>query len=222
MLHYTGLEKFARDRLAGVLHYIRSEKFARDKHSSSMGPIYELWIKWSVVILHLQHFIAFITNKWTLLAGVLHYIRFEKLAVDRCSSLLDPFMRYEGNKVLWVWHHGPFSQNFIFFIIYKCAQQARVLHYTRLESLARDKSSSPLGPFVSYEENEVLWIWSQKLELSQHLERSKKLIGRLHSGNYVIKLFGPIYALKQYASAFSSGKYFLLLSTRLRCPTLHL
>jgi hypothetical protein len=31
-------------------------------------------------------------------------------------------------------------------------------HYTKLERLARDKDSSLLGPFVSYEENEVLGI----------------------------------------------------------------
>jgi hypothetical protein len=33
-----------------------------------------------------------------------------------------------------------------------------VLHYIRLETLASDKQSNLLGPFVSYEENEVLWI----------------------------------------------------------------
>ncbi len=31
-------------------------------------------------------------------------------------------------------------------------------HYTRLERPAKDKSTSLLGPFVSYEENKVLWI----------------------------------------------------------------
>ncbi len=36
--------------------------------------------------------------------------------------------------------------------------QTRVLHNTRLERLAKHKHSSFLGPFVSYEENEVLWI----------------------------------------------------------------
>jgi hypothetical protein len=33
---------------------------------------------------------------------------------------------------------------------------SRVLHYTWLKRLARDKHSSLLGPFVSYEETEVL------------------------------------------------------------------
>jgi hypothetical protein len=32
-----------------------------------------------------------------------------------------------------------------------------VLHYTWLEILAKDKHSSLLAPFVSYDENEVLW-----------------------------------------------------------------
>jgi len=40
-----------------------------------------------------------------------------------------------------------------------------VLHYTRLRRLAGDKHSSLLDPFVSYEENEVLWIWPQSIEI---------------------------------------------------------
>ncbi len=51
---------------------------------------------------------------------------------------------------------GAYSQHFIFFVTYHWAQKARVLHYTRLERLARGKHSSLLDPFVSYEENEVL------------------------------------------------------------------
>jgi hypothetical protein len=35
-------------------------------------------------------------------------------------------------------------------------EKARVLHYTRIEMLAREKHSSLLGPFLRYEENEVL------------------------------------------------------------------
>ncbi len=33
-----------------------------------------------------------------------------------------------------------------------------MLHYTRLERLASDKDSSLLGQFLSYEENEVLFV----------------------------------------------------------------
>jgi hypothetical protein len=39
--------------------------------------------------------------------------------------------------------------------------KARLLHYTIQEKLSRDKPSSLLGPLVSYEENEVLWLFSQ-------------------------------------------------------------
>jgi hypothetical protein len=46
----------------------------------------------------------------------------------------------------------------LFFVTYEWAQQARVLHFTRLERLVRDKYSISLGPFLSYEENEVLGI----------------------------------------------------------------
>jgi hypothetical protein len=38
----------------------------------------------------------------------------------------------------------------------KSAQYVRVLHYTRLERLVRDKHSSLLGSFVSYEEDK--WV----------------------------------------------------------------
>ncbi len=48
-----------------------------------------------------------------------------------------------------------FSQHFTFFVTYKLAKRL-VLQYTRLEMIARDKNSSLLGPFASFEENEVL------------------------------------------------------------------
>ncbi len=34
-----------------------------------------------------------------------------------------------------------------------------MLHYTKLEKLVRDKHTSLLNPFMSYEENGVLRIW---------------------------------------------------------------
>ncbi len=45
---------------------------------------------------------------------------------------------------------------------------SRVLHYSRLERLARDKQSSLLGQFISYEENKVINMLLQVL-YSQHL-----------------------------------------------------
>ncbi len=52
----------------------------------------------------------------------------------------------------------PYSRHFIFFITYELAQQPRVLHYSWLEILVREKHSSFLEPLVSYAKNEVLWI----------------------------------------------------------------
>jgi hypothetical protein len=49
-----------------------------------------------------------------------------------------------------------YSQHFIFFVTYEWAQNARVLHLTRLETLIRDKHSSLLGSFLNILENEVL------------------------------------------------------------------
>ncbi len=49
---------------------------------------------------------------------------------------------------------GLYSQNFTIYITYKWVQQDKVLHYTRLESLASNKQSSLLGPSFNHEENE--------------------------------------------------------------------
>ncbi len=51
---------------------------------------------------------------------------------------------------------GLCSQNFIFVVTYKLAQEVRMLHYTLLERLASDRHSSLSAPFVSCEENEVV------------------------------------------------------------------
>jgi hypothetical protein len=50
----------------------------------------------------------------------------------------------------------PYSQHSNFFITHKWAQKARVLHYTRLIRLGREKYYSLLGPFVSYKGDEVV------------------------------------------------------------------
>ncbi len=68
------------------------------------------------------------------------------------------FLNYEENEVLWIWTLGTYSKHLIYFMIYKSDQKARVLHTFKLERLDHDKSSSLLGLFLSYEENEVLWI----------------------------------------------------------------
>ncbi len=50
-------------------------------------------------------------------------------------------------KVILPRHNGLHSQQFIFFVTYEWNQEARVLHYTRLERLASDKNFSLVDPF---------------------------------------------------------------------------
>jgi hypothetical protein len=46
--------------------------------------------------------------------------------------------------------------NSIFFVPYKWSHYTSLLHYTRLKRIGKNKHSNLLGPFASYEENEVL------------------------------------------------------------------
>ncbi len=71
------------------------------------------------------------------------------------KSLSPYLIYYDRKKFYGTCSRGPHSQHFFFFAIYKWPEQDRVLHYTRRERLVRDKHSSLLAPFVSYEENEV-------------------------------------------------------------------
>ncbi len=62
---------------------------------------------------------------------------------------------------------GAIFTTFILFATYKWAQKAWVLNNNRLEKLATNKHARFLGPFVSFGENEVLWIRDQG-PYSQH------------------------------------------------------
>jgi len=67
-----------------------------------------------------------------------------------------------------------------------------VLHYIRLERFAAGKHSSLLDQFVSYEENEVLWIRPQihKYETKYKMAGHYKHDGlQDHGINYVHKKF---------------------------------
>jgi hypothetical protein len=83
-----------------------------------------------------QHFIFFTAYEWALKARVLHYNRLERIAKDKHSSLFGPFISCKKWSVVIM---ESYPQHFIFFITYKCALKARVLHYNRLERLAKDK-----------------------------------------------------------------------------------
>ncbi len=169
-------------------HYTRLERLTRDKHPNLLGPLasYEenkvMWI--CVQWLYTQHFIFFVTLKYTQQVRVLLYTRLKKLAKDKHSSILRPFMSYEENIVLWIWLDGLYSQQFIFFITFKWAQKARVLHYTRLERLVKEKCSTLLKQFIIYKENKVLRIWFQGLYSQDFIffltwDRSTKLEGHI-------------------------------------------
>jgi hypothetical protein len=51
------------------------------------------------------------------------------------------------------------------FSVYLTNGPNKLLHYTRLEKLAKDKHSSLLGPFKIYVENEVFRLWPLGLTL---------------------------------------------------------
>ncbi len=51
---------------------------------------------------------------------------------------------------------GSYLQHFILFVTFECDHYAGVLHYQRLQMLARDKHSNLLDPFVIYRENKAL------------------------------------------------------------------
>ncbi len=89
---------------------------------------------------------------------MLHYIRVERFAAGKHSSLLDQFLSYKENEVLQIWTYlQP----------YEWAQLARVPNYIRMQRFYAVKHSSLLDQFVSYKENEVLWIRPLDLN-SQH------------------------------------------------------
>jgi hypothetical protein len=46
-------------------------------------------------------------------------------------------------------------EHFIFFLIYKWTQKARLVSYIKLKRLAKHKHSGLMGPFVSYEDKEM-------------------------------------------------------------------
>jgi hypothetical protein len=75
-----------------VLHYTRLKRHASDKHSSLLGPfVSELWkMKHFEYRNHNSSFFSSLTNGSHKL--VLHYTRLERIASDKHSSLLGPFV----------------------------------------------------------------------------------------------------------------------------------
>jgi hypothetical protein len=96
-----------------------------------------------------QHLIFFWTCRKGPIRLVLHYTRQEWLARVKHSSL--------SIHASWGKWSGVNIHN-TYFRTYKNEPNKPVIHFTRL---VRDKHSSLLGLFVSYEEHKVLWIQSQ-------------------------------------------------------------
>jgi hypothetical protein len=69
------------------------------------------------------------------------YFKYRKIIVRYFIEYLQSFVKTQG----------LYTQHFILVVAYEWAQYARVLHYTRRAGLAKDKHSSLLGPFVSYD-----------------------------------------------------------------------
>jgi hypothetical protein len=78
-----------------------------------------------------------------------HYCFLRRKKVTSVSSIhrfLLPLKLLQKWCIL-LWAQGIYSQHFISFVTYQWSHEARVLHYTRLDRLARDKHSSLLVPF---------------------------------------------------------------------------
>ncbi len=98
----------------------------------------------------------------------------DRLASDKHSSLLGTYVSNEENEVLWIWQQTNKLECFsptifsaksriifktlFFFITYEWAQWARLFAPGKPFQLSVIKHSILLGPLVSYEEKEVLWI----------------------------------------------------------------
>ncbi len=160
--HFIFFTAYEWSQQARALHFSGLERLAKDKCTSLLGTSIsykenEVW--WTGPPgQYSRHFIFFVTYGWAQQARALYYSRLERLAKDKHSSLLGSFVSYNEIEELWIrplWHC---LQHFIFFIAYKYTQQAKALHYSKLERLTKDKHSGLLGVFVSYKENEVSWI----------------------------------------------------------------
>ncbi len=150
---------------ASEFQYTLAETLVSEKHSSLLGPFvsYEenevLWIRTQRP--YFQNFSFFVTEERSRWASEFHHTRAERLVSEKHSSLLSPFVSYKENEVLWIQTQGLYLQNFIFFVTEERSWWASELHHTPAETLVREKHSSLLSPFVSYEENELLCIWTE-------------------------------------------------------------
>ncbi len=86
-----------------MLHYTNLERLARDKHLSLFGPFA---IKNRNVVNmrpYTKSFVFFEAFDWTQKARVLDYTRQEILTMNKHSCFLGLLVSYKDNEVLWMW-----------------------------------------------------------------------------------------------------------------------
>jgi hypothetical protein len=88
-----------------VLHYTRLKRLVSDKHSSLLVTFLsyvKIVLGIHLLFLYSQLFIFFLTYEWAQYNLVLHYTTLEKLACDKQSSLLGPFVILKEYEVLLI------------------------------------------------------------------------------------------------------------------------
>ncbi len=140
-----------------------------DKHSSLLDP--SLSYEENKAFLNTAPGIVFtnffLCNLQMGNAGVWHYIRLERLARNKLSCSLEPFLSYEENKGFGIRPLESYSQAF-FFVTYKWVKYAGVLNHGTLKKLTMDKHSSLLDPSLSYEENRGFLNTAPGTTLTKH------------------------------------------------------
>jgi hypothetical protein len=113
-------------------------------------------VLWPCCCIHKTSFSLKLTNGPKRL--VLHYTGLERLAMDEWSSLLDPFISHKKIKCC---EYSPWAHiNKTLFSSQLTNRPNKLEHFIKLgkKGLAVTKTLNLLGLFVSYDENEVLWI----------------------------------------------------------------
>jgi hypothetical protein len=100
------------------------ERLAGDEHSSLLEQFVsykENEMNWApealFITLHFLRNFQICLISWSVMSHLL-----ERLAGDKHSSLLETFVSYEKNEMLWMQLQGPHSQHFIFFVTFIWAQ----------------------------------------------------------------------------------------------------
>ncbi len=101
-LHFFVTYEWAQQ--ARVLQYTWPERLVTEKHTKLLGPfisnkensVLRIWL----LGLYLHHLIFFVTYEWAQQARVLQYTWPERVASEKHTKLLGPFISYKENRVL--------------------------------------------------------------------------------------------------------------------------